>query len=138
MNRQDIIDQLVTELKTISNVGHNVFSEFMSWENVAPNQMPTLIVVGGTETPATPVGSDLVTHFTVMIYGYVESMNHREKKLNDLIESVRAKVWADPHTNTLTMDRRVGPIFTDEGLFKPKGVFIMEVHCDVYDVISGR
>ena len=137
MNRQGIIDRLVVELKTISDVGQNVYSEMKTWDDVPDDQFPTLIVQAYTETP-TYAGAEMDTDFRVMIYGYVMSQDHRESQLNTLINNVRDKIHADFSTNGLTYDRKITSIVTDAGWLKPVGYMVMEISCSVHDVITTR
>ena len=138
MNRQALIDQLQTELKTIADVGENVYTEWYMWDDAPNDQYPILIVQGGSETPSYKDKSTLDTDFRAIIYGYVMDCEHREKKLNDLIQSVREIVHQDPFSNSLTMDRQIVSIATDEGIQKPYGIFKMEIYMWTHENVSTR
>ena len=138
MNRQDLIDQLQTELKTIADVGENVYTEWYMWDDAPNDQYPILIVQGGPADHNYKDKSTLDTWTTVIIYGYVMDYEHRETKLNSLIQSVDTIVHNDPTSNGLTLDRQLGRIETDQGLQKPYGLFIREVKLWTHENVSTR
>ena len=138
MNRQDIVQQLVTELKTISGINDNVYSEFYMWDDIPTGQYPVLIVQAGMEMANYEGKSTLDTDFRAIIYGYVLSYETRETLLNELIQDVRTIIHADPTSNGLTMDRQMVSIATDEGIQKPHGIFRMEVKCWTHEYVASR
>jgi len=138
MNRQAIIDQLAAELKTITDVGENVYTEWYMWDDPPNDQYPILIVQAGMEIPTYEGKVTLDTDFRAIIYGYVMDYEHRETKLNALIQSVRTIIHDDPTSNGLTMDRQMVSITTDEGIQKPYGIFKMEVTCWTHEYVTSR
>jgi len=137
VNRQVIIDRIVIELKEITSVRDNVFSEMKLIEDIPDDQFPTLVVQGGSESTIYD-GAVLVTDFRIVVYGYVLGYRTREADLNALIQYVRDKLHEDPYTNDLTSDKTIAEIATDEGWMREKGAFRMEVSCRVHDEIISR
>ena len=137
MDRQAIIDRLAVEMGTISSV-KEVYTEFITWDDVQSERMPCIVIVGGDEDPTYEGKVTVDYYFEVILWGYITSNDSRESTLNALIGYMRDKIHEDKTTNGLTLDRQIRKIRVDEGWAHPKGIVEMTVNCWVHDVVASR
>jgi len=124
--RQQIITQLVTNLKTIdgttpwaSKLWDNVFDRLIFWDEV--NDFPTVSVVSGNESREYLPGNFKWAYLTVSIRIYVKA-DDPKLELENIFGDIESVLDDNNNLGGLCTDIRILSLTDDEGLLAPLGV----------------
>ena len=136
MKRQEIIENVVTTLKAISDFGSTkVSTKFVTPEQLSSTKFPYAIVKGGTETDRRYEGARVVSFFSVIIYVWVDTKNDAdpEKTVNTLLNKIETELEKDLFRGGNAMNTTIIEITTDEGWTAPYSMARIEVQCEYYE-----
>lgn len=141
MKRQEIIENVVTTLKAISDFGSTkVSTKFVTPEQLSSTKFPYAIVKGGTETDRRYEGARVVSFFSVIVYVWVDTKNDAdpEKTVNTLLGKIETELEKDLFRGDTALNTTITEITTDEGWTAPYSMARVEVQCEYYEQKTMR
>jgi|19_taG_2_1085344.scaffolds.fasta_scaffold00206_10 hypothetical protein len=138
--RQNIVAQIVTELKDIDGVSpyigpdlvDHVYPTSIFWDEV--DNFPTISVTSGTETREYLSGGFKWGFLTINIQIYVKS-NTPKDDLENIFSDIESVLDANNNLGGLCTDIRILSLNDDEGLLHPLGVGEMTLQVQ-YSIIT--
>ena len=143
--RREIVDALVTELKTMDGTAYfgaatfpNVYNKLKFWNEI--DDFPSVLVTAGTETRDYLPGNFKWGYLAITIRIFVKA-EEPETDLENIFEAIETIVDASGNleyniTGSKIEDMKIISLNTDEGLLAPHGVGDITLHI-MYDLESN-